>query len=416
MTPAYPPFPGGGERYVRSLALGLVAQGHEVTAVTSAALTESEFWNGSAVEEAVSEQLDGVDIIRCALRPFPGGRRSLMAWRKAMVLTSMLPDRQTTVLQKMAAGVPPLANLSDILAQLSPHFDIVHGFNISWEYPMLAGWRWAKTHQIPYVATPFAHLGTGDDKVARNSTMKHQLQLLHEAERVLVLTAIEQMELVARGVPSQKLDVIYGGLDPLPKLLDTAAVRQKYKLKKPFAIFVGRASYDKGALHAAEAVLTLWQTDQPLTLVLVGQSSPEFERFYLQLSAQEQQWIRPLGILTDEEKHALLAETKLLLLPSRTDSFGIVLLEAWAHGKPVVAAKAGGVPGVVDEGENGLLVPFGDVQALSKSIQILLKDASLSEKMGKQGQNKVTAVFDWNEVTCRVLVNYQKILEKEENL
>ncbi len=55
-------------------------------------------------------------------------------------------------------------------------------------------------------------------------------------------------------------------------------------------------------------------------------------------------------------------------MPSRTDSFGIVFLEAWANGLPVVAADAGGVPEVVRHEQTGLLVPFGDLDRLSQSI------------------------------------------------
>ena len=59
--------------------------------------------------------------------------------------------------------------------------------------------------------------------------------------------------------------------------------------------------------------------------------------------------IRPLGILDEGEKHAILEASTMLLLPSHSDSFGIVILEAWAHGKPVIGARAGGIPGVIDD-------------------------------------------------------------------
>ncbi len=413
LTPAFPPFPGGGERYVRSLAATLGGQGHVVTAVTSSARLEKDFWQGTYPHEPVYETVDGVEVIRCPVRPFPGGRNALMAWRKAMVLLSALPGNQTAGLQRMARLIPPVIGLPAVLARLTSDFDLVHGFNVSWEHPLLAGWHVARQRSLPFVVTPFAHLGTGDDRVARNSTMDHQLGLLRSADRVLVLTAVEQAELAARGVKPKRLGVIGSGLDPLPPLPGTV-VSHMYGLPDPYVLFVGRASFDKGAVHAAQAVLALRARGTAVTLALVGQSSPEFDRFYARLNEVERKGVRPLGIISDAHKHGLLAEAAALLLPSRTDSFGIVLLEAWAHGRPVVAARAGGIPGVVDDGHNGILVEFGDVTALAEAVQLLLTEAALRQDMGQRGLEKVTAVYTWEQVAARVLANYQQIMPSKE--
>lgn len=407
LSPAYPPFPGGGERYVRSLAAELARRGHTVTAVTSTAHTEKEFWEGSPEPNPILENQDGITLIRCPVRPFPGGRSGLMAWRKLMVLVSALPGDQTAVLQQMARLIPPIHNLADTLAQLPADFDLIHGFNISWEYALITGWQFARQWGLPFVATPFAHLGTGNDRVARNSTMDHQLHLLRDADRVLVLTQVEAEELIARGVSKNRLDVIGTGLDPLPALPDTAVLQTHYHSPTPYVIFVGRASHDKGTIHAAQAVLALREQGTAVTLLLVGQSSPEFERFYARLKEGERDGVRPLGLLNEADKHGLMAGAAALLLPSRTDSFGIVLLEAWAHGRPVIAARAGGIPAVVDDGENGLLVAFGDVPGLSRAIQQLLEDADLQHKLGQHGRAKTQSTYTWTAVADRVLKNYE---------
>ncbi|MFN8515884.1 MAG: glycosyltransferase [Chloroflexia bacterium] len=59
----------------------------------------------------------------------------------------------------------------------------------------------------------------------------------------------------------------------------------------------------------------------------------------------------------------MLAAASIFALPSRTDSFGITFLEAWCNGVPVIGARAGSIPDVIDDGEDELLVPFGDVPA-----------------------------------------------------
>jgi glycosyltransferase involved in cell wall biosynthesis len=156
-------------------------------------------------------------------------------------------------------------------------------------------------------------------------------------------------------------------------------------------------------------VLALRQAGSEVRLVLAGQLAGEFERFYGRLPPSAQQIIQPLGIVNETDKHTLLSQAEMLLLPSRTDSFGIVLLEAWAHGKPVIGARAGGIPGVIDHQHNGLLVKFGDVAALGQAIQSLLTDVAKGQTMGANGRDKVHTQYNWQQVAERVWANYEAV-------
>jgi glycosyltransferase involved in cell wall biosynthesis len=416
LTPAFPPFPGGGERYAFSLANELIRRGHTITTLTSTAAAEQDFWlAGSQPADIKTTNQPNFQIIRCPLKPLPGGRPALLLWRKTMVLLSMLPGDQSRLLMKMARQIPAIPEMEPTLDQLEQSFDLVHVFNLSWEYPMTAGWRYARLHNLPLVVTPYTHLGVGGrskgrDRVALNSTMDHQLKILTSASAVLTLTKIEEVGLVALGLQPKQITTIHGGLDrPSPPANPTGVLKQ-LKLSQPFALYLGRASYDKGAIHAVEAVTHLnTALNTPLLLILAGQSTPEFERHYQKLSSKETAWIRPLGIITDEEKQALLSQTEMLLLPSRADSFGIVLLEAWGYAKPVIGARAGGIPGVIDDGRNGLLVEFGDVPGLAAAIQKLIENPGQKEALGRAGQEKVNDVYRWEAVGERVEAIYQLI-------
>ena len=92
------------------------------------------------------------------------------------------------------------------------------------------------------------------------------------------------------------------------------------------------------------------------------------------------------------------------------DSFGLVFLEAWAHGKPVIGAWAGGIPGVVDDGENGILVNFGDVPAMTEAVRLLLSDQPLRQRMGENGRSKVSTKYKWEKITEQVLDVYESVL------
>jgi glycogen synthase len=405
VTPAFPPFPGGGERYVYALAQQFIERGIAVTAVTSTATRENHLWQGAATAPTPTLP-PNLKLIQLPLAPLPGGWTGLLAWRKLMVLLSLLPGDQSPLLQRMARYIPPLVGLEQQLAALSDPFDLVHAFNISWEYPLLAAWQYARQRGVPFVATPFMHFGTGHDRVARNSTMDHQRKLLRDADRVLVLTAIERDGLLALGCRPERMAVVGSGVAALPSLANTAVP----PLSTPYLLFIGRASQEKGAIHAAQAVLQLQQRGTAVTLALIGQLTPEFNRFYRRLTPEQQKWIRPLGILAEATKHALLKKSQILLLPSRTDSFGIVLLEAWQHGKPVIGANAGGIPGVIDNEQNGLLVPYGAVTDLAAAIQRLLADPLFSQQLGAQGQQKANQQYTWPQVAKHTLAQYQAVL------
>jgi glycosyltransferase involved in cell wall biosynthesis len=89
-------------------------------------------------------------------------------------------------------------------------------------------------------------------------------------------------------------------------------------------------------------------------------------------------------------------------MPSRYDSFGIVYLEAWKCGKPVIGARVGAIPEVIDDGKDGLLVEFGNVDQLISTIRHLLRDADLRREMGEAGRKKVEEKFNWQKNIGRI--------------
>ncbi len=405
-TPAFPPFVGGGERHTGTLARHLVGRGQTVTVLTSSALQEPDFWLGCGQAVEVESASPKLRVIRVPIRPFPGGFRGLLAWRKSMVLLSALPGTRAA-LQTMAKRVPSLQNLDEALTAVDKPVDLVHGFNISWEQTMVAAWQYARQYGRPFIASPLAHLGTGPrDPVALNSTMRHQRYMLSTADMLLTNTSIEARGLQERGIGQVKIGVAGPGVD-IPETIATLPAAGI--ALKPYVLFVGRTSYDKGAIHAAQAVLRLRQAGSSVQLVLIGRETSEFQRFTNRLPAADRQAIHFLGFVEESLKHAYLRDAEALLLPSRSDSFGIVLLESWLYGRPVIAADAGGIPDVVDDGQNGLLVPFGDLPALSSAISRLLDNRQFGATLGENGRQKLIANYTWEAVAEKVLDAYRLV-------
>src|SRR4030095_13010004 len=110
----------------------------------------------------------------------------------------------------------------------------------------------------------------------------------------------------------------------------------------------------------------------PIHLLLAGPQMPNFTKCYQAFARRRPReaecYVKILGQITDEQKRDFFASIDLFALPSRSDSFGLVLLEAWANGVPNVGYRAGGVADLIRHECDGLLVPCGDVVALARAI------------------------------------------------
>jgi len=93
--------------------------------------------------------------------------------------------------------------------------------------------------------------------------------------------------------------------------------------------------------------------------------------------------------LSREQAAACYANADVFALPSTGEGFGLVFLEAMALSKPIIGVAAGGAMDVVEDGVNGFLLPPGDAQSLHRSLEQLLGDASLREKLGSRGSQIV---------------------------
>lgn len=144
---------------------------------------------------------------------------------------------------------------------------------------------------------------------------------------------------------------------------------------------VGRLAGVKGPDVALEAFSAVVREEPHARLVFVGEGHlrPYLERRATRLGIREQVCLAGHLYQPDD----VIAAADVVILPSRNEGFGHALLEAMALGRPVVATAVGGVPDIVEDGVNGLLVPPNDRSALAGAILRLLRDRPLADRLGR---------------------------------
>lgn len=109
--------------------------------------------------------------------------------------------------------------------------------------------------------------------------------------------------------------------------------------------------------------------------------------------------VTPLGFVDQERLRELYDGASILVMPSRSEGFGVVALEAMARGVPVVASNVGGLGRLVEHDTTGILVPPGDPRELALAIELLLCDAALRTRLGRNAQDRARTSYGWGPAT-----------------
>jgi glycosyltransferase involved in cell wall biosynthesis len=391
-THRYHPCIGGAETYGRAMVRRFVAEGHEVDVLTSDAHELSYFIDRSRrrVDAPSESVVDGARVRRFAVRHLP-------LQRYLGKLLSYTPHWPTRC--RVASYMPILPGIERVRGD----YDAVFGVGFPFTIFSFAALRTARAVGAPLILTPFLHLATPGDPVNRSYTRPHQVRLLAMADLIVVPTELEAQAITRWGIPrSQILHMpmaiehaeVTGG--------DGARFRARYELAGDRALIgqLGALDPNKGSTDLIRALgrLNEGRPESDLVqLVLAGAPTPDFDAFVGELPGSFSRWLKIVGPLPARDVADFYAAIDVFSMPSRTDSFGIVFLEAWANARPVVAAAAGGVVEVVKHDQNGLLVPFGDVARLAEAIGLLLADRATARRLGDAGHALVTRGYTWDD-------------------
>jgi N-acetyl-alpha-D-glucosaminyl L-malate synthase BshA len=149
------------------------------------------------------------------------------------------------------------------------------------------------------------------------------------------------------------------------------------------------------------------QLDARLIMVGDGPDAGEARRLAQDLGVADQ--VTFTGVVDGVAQ--LLQEANLLLLPSQTESFGLVALEAMASGVPVIASDVGGLPEVVEHGVTGYLAPVGDTAQMAQYAVDVLSDCSVCQAFSRAASQRAIDVFDYHSIVPQYEAVYERVLE-----
>ncbi|RLA90707.1 MAG: glycogen synthase [Deltaproteobacteria bacterium] len=319
-----------------------------------------------------------------------------------------------------------------VMAGVLAGADIVHCH--TW-YTHLAGCLLQQMLGIPLVLTTHSlepqrpwkaeQLGSGYQAVTWLERTAYQ-----NADGVIAVSqAIRQDVHDIYDVPLAKIRVIYNGIDT-QKYRPTSdpALLAAYNIRpdKPFILFVGRITRQKGIIHLVQAIKYL----KPGLQVVLCAGGPDTADLGKEMAARVEQaradteneliWIEKF--LPPEQIVALYSQAALFVCPSVYEPFGIINLEAMACGTPVVASAVGGIKEVVDA-ETGVLVPFAPqsrtnpepqdperfARDLAAAINRLLQDPEKLQTMGLKARQRVEQHFSWESIAQQTLDFYREL-------
>jgi glycosyltransferase involved in cell wall biosynthesis len=282
-------------------------------------------------------------------------------------------------------------------------FDLVHAAAFPYTWPIACGLRLAHRLRVPFLLTPFLHLGDPEnpkDRTRRAYTSRVLLPLLQAADVIFAQTQLERQALLDLKLPAERIVLQGLGVDPAECTGgDRSRARHRWGVAEGDVVVghLANQSEEKGTVDLVRAAEPLWQKSRRFHLVLAGPEMPSFQHFWEKYPAGPGRPIHRLGVLSDEERRDFFAGIDVFALPSRSDSFGLVLLEAWANGLPNLAYRAGGIAEVVQHGRDGLLVRCGDVDELATALARLIDDEALRHELGTAGRDRTQHEFRWQE-------------------
>lgn len=234
------------------------------------------------------------------------------------------------------------------------------------------------------------------------------------AARVVVQSRLNKRVLMSKcGLDDSRIVIIPNGVDTTvfrqPRDLG-ADGRQTLKSTQKTILFVGRLTSQKGLEYLLEAFARILNSVSDVRLLVVGDGPMRlrYQEMVRQLRIESQ--VTFVGSVPHDEIHQIYSLSDIFVLPSLSESFPNVVLEAMAMGKAVVSTKVGVIPEMLDDGETALLVSPRQTRELESAILRLLDNKRLAAELGQKARKLVEERYSWESVVALTISMYEEVL------
>jgi glycosyltransferase involved in cell wall biosynthesis len=303
-----------------------------------------------------------------------------------------------------------LAALPIVLARRARGPDLVHAHQGEDVATLVLADLASRVHRCPLVVTVHASVRhTLRGRTPRAVFLRAvgglvERLVLPRAAAVIVMSRRTERMLVADGVPGARIHLIPSGFDPV---LFTGPFEDPLPgVGRPRVGFVGRLASSKRPDLVVRAFERLGSAAD---LVVVGDGTERERLERLVAASPARRRIHVHRFVPHDRVPAWLAHLDVLVMPSDYEERGSILVEALASGLPVVATRVGGIPEAVADGETGLLVARGDVDALAGAVRTLLEDDALRQRFAERSRAQ-SADFAWPRLARRVADVYEAVV------
>lgn len=235
--------------------------------------------------------------------------------------------------------------------------------------------------------------------------------VFRKVNQIITVSSFLKKEIEKMGADGEKITVIFNGIPNLESFL-----RIKYKIENHNAVlWVGRFIEDKNPLlliSSFKKVVRKIPTAQ-LTMIYFGSLGAKATKIKNNIEKTKlRNNIFFEGEKTPEELLKYFQKADLLVLPSKREGFGVVLIEAMAAARPVIGSKVGGILDIIEDNINGLFFKNNSDEDLSKKIIKVLTDKKLRERLAKEGRKTAKKRFAWNKIVASTMEIYEKARKK----